>query len=230
MQTNIEVIAFDADDTLWANENHYRDAEDAFCALVRDYMPAATVSEELFKTEKANMPIYGYGAKAFTLSMIETLLRITKGEASAGLVEKVIALGKGLLQTPVKLLDGVPEVLARLNGDYRVVLATKGDLLDQGRKLLHSGLEKYFHHIEIMPDKQKKDYIKLLKNINCKPENFLMVGNSLKSDILPVMELGGYAVHVPYHVTWAWETIDQEIDNPRFLEAKNIREVLNMVS
>jgi putative hydrolase of the HAD superfamily len=138
-------------------------------------------------------------------------------------------MGKDLLQKPIELLDGVEEVLAKLNGDYRLVLATKGDLLDQERKLIKSGLEHYFHHIEIMSDKKKKDFQKLLKHLDCQPENFLMVGNSLKSDVLPVLELGGHAVHVPYHTTWAHETVSHRIEHENFLEAKNILEVIHIL-
>ncbi len=230
MRKDIEVIAFDADDTLWINEPKFRETEEKFCQLLKDHLPAETVSAELYKTETANMALYGYGAKAFVLSMIETLLRITDHRTGAELVQKVIAMGKELLQQPVEVLDGVKEVLIQLNGNYRLVVATKGDLLDQERKLLHSGLEEHFHHIEIMSDKQTDNYRKLLKNIGCQPEHFLMVGNSLKSDVLPVLELGGYAVHIPFHVTWAFEEVENTIDSPRFLEAKHISELLTMLA
>ncbi len=226
----IKVIAFDADDTLWVNEPNFQEAEKEFCTLLKGYLPGETVSSELFKTEIENLPLYGYGAKGFVLSMIETLVRITNNAASLELVQKVIDLGKGLLLKPIELLDGVEDVLVKLNGDYRLVMATKGDLLDQERKLSYSGLEKHFHHIIIMKNKKTADYVKLLKNINCEPENFLMVGNSLKSDVLPVLEIGGYAVHVPFHTTWAHEEIEEAIDNPKFLEASNITELLTILS
>ncbi|MCK9626581.1 MAG: HAD hydrolase-like protein [Bacteroidales bacterium] len=225
----IEVIAFDADDTLWVNEPNFRETEEKFCDLLKDYLPKESVSKELFSTEMGNLALYGYGVKSFVLSMLETLVRITNNSASLELVQKVILLGKELLQKSVELLDGVKEVLVKLNGDYHLVLATKGDLLDQERKLSNSGLEKYFHHIEIMSDKKTSDYSKLLKNINCEPENFLMVGNSLKSDIIPVLELGGYAVHVPFHITWVYEKIDYKIKNPKFTEANNITELLKIL-
>ncbi|MFA6713368.1 MAG: HAD family hydrolase [Bacteroidales bacterium] len=225
----IEVIAFDADDTLWVNEPNFRETEEKFCDLLKDYLPKESVSKELFSTEMGNLALYGYGVKSFVLSMLETLVRITNNSTSLELVQKVILLGKELLQKPVELLDGVKEVLVKLNGDYHLVLATKGDLLDQERKLSNSGLEKYFHHIEIMSDKKTSDYSKLLENINCEPENFLMVGNSLKSDIIPVLELGGYAVHVPFHITWSHEKIDYKIKNPKFTEANNITELLKIL-
>jgi len=225
----IEVIAFDADDTLWVNEPNFRETEEKFCDLLKDYLPKESVSKELFSTEMGNLALYGYGVKSFVLSMLETLVRITNNSTSLELVQKVILLGKELLQKPVELLDGVKEVLVKLNGDYHLVLATKGDLLDQERKLSNSGLEQYFHHIEIMSDKKTSDYSKLLENINCEPENFLMVGNSLKSDIIPVLELGGYAVHVPFHITWSHEKIDYKIKNPKFTEANNITELLKIL-
>ncbi len=176
---NIKIIAFDADDTLWVNETNFQETEAQFCELLAVYLPKEEVSKELFKTEMNNLELYGFGAKSFMLSMIETLVRITDGSANLSLVQNVIELGKELLQKPVELLDGVKEVLANLNGDYKLVLATKGDLLDQERKLRLSGLEKYFHHIEIMSDKQTAYYSKLLTNIGCSAENFLMVGNSV---------------------------------------------------
>lgn len=226
----IKTIAFDADDTLWVNEPYFQETEHKFCALLEDYLPHHTVAQELFKTEIANLPLYGYGVKGFMLCMIETISKVTENTAGLELVNKTIALGQELLQKPIELLDGVEEVLAKLNGNYRLVMATKGDLLDQERKLIKSGLEHHFHHIEIMSEKKEKDYRKLLKHLDCRAENFLMVGNSIKSDVLPVLELGGHAVHVPYHTTWAHEKVDHRIEHPNFLEAKNITEVLTILS
>ncbi len=226
---NIKVIAFDADDTLWVNETNFKDAETKYCELLAPYQSKEEVSKELFKTEMSNLDLYGFGAKSFMLSMVETLVGITNGSASTSLVQDVIDLGKELLQKPVELLNGVKEVLEKINGNYRLVLATKGDLLDQERKLHSSGLEKYFHHVEIMSNKQPEDYSKLLKNIDSSAYELLMVGNSLKSDILPVLELGGYAVHVPFHITWEHENSEEKISNPRFTEAKNIVELLTIL-
>lgn len=225
----MKVIAFDADDTLWVNEPNYQETEEKFCNLLKDYLPKESVSKELFKTEMANLTLYGYGAKGFMLSMIETLCRITNNSANTELVQNIILLGKELLQKPVALLDGVKDVLVKLNGKYRLVVATKGDLLDQERKLFKSGLENYFHHIEIMSDKKAENYVNLLKNVDCNPENFLMVGNSMKSDIIPVLELEGYAVHVPFHTTWIHETLELKIDNPKFREVQNITELLEIL-
>jgi len=226
---NIKVIAFDADDTLWVNEPYFQETEHKFCALLEDFLPHHTVSQELFKTEMQNLSLYGYGVKGFMLSMIETILNVSNNTANIELVNKTIQLGQELLKKPIDLLNGVEEVLKKLNGDYRLVMATKGDLLDQERKLINSGLEKHFHHIEIMSDKKVSDYEKLLKHLDCKPENFLMIGNSIKSDVLPVLEIGGYAVHVPYHTNWAHEKVSHKIDNPNFFEANNISEILTIL-
>jgi putative hydrolase of the HAD superfamily len=223
---DIKIIAFDADDTLWINEPYFQETEHKFCALLEDYLPHHTVSQELFRTEMENLPLYGYGVKGFMLCMIETISKVTENTARLELINKTINLGKELLQKPIQLIDGVEEVLKKLNGDYRLVMATKGDLLDQERKLILSGLEKHFHHIEIMSNKNKEDYQKLLKHLDCRSENFLMVGNSIKSDVLPVLELGGYAIHVPYHTTWVHEQINQENEKSDFLKVDKISEIL----
>lgn len=226
MNNKITTIAFDADDTLWVNEPYFQEIENNFCALLEDYMPQHSISQELFKTEMQNLPLYGYGAKGFILCMIETISRVSGGRASLQLIDKAIALGHELLQKPIELLSGVTETLDNLKGKYRLVVATKGDLLDQERKLQKSGLESYFHHIEIMSDKKERDYLKLLKHLDCKPENFLVLGNSIKSDILPVLELGGYAAHIPYHVTWTHEHHEQPVQHENYVALKTIDEIL----
>lgn len=226
---NIKVIAFDADDTLWVNEPYFREMEERFCQLLEDYLPHHTINKELFKTEMDNLELYGYGVKSFMLSMIETIGRITDNRADMKLVNKAIALGRELLNKPIEVFEGVEEILESLNGEYRVVMATKGDLLDQERKLIKSGLEKHFHHIEIMSDKKVSDYRKLLKHLDCDPSEFLMIGNSIKSDVMPVLELGGYAAHVPYHTTWAYEKVDVNIEDEKFFEAENISEVIHFL-
>ncbi|WP_316826241.1 HAD family hydrolase [Pedobacter miscanthi] len=226
MKNKITVIAFDADDTLWVNEPYFRETEEQFAGLLEDFMPRHSIMAELYKTEMANLPLYGYGIKGFMLSMTETAMRITMGKINPAIVEKVLELGKEMLNKPVVLLDGVEEVLKALHGKYRLVVATKGDLLDQQRKLTKSGLDHYFHHIEIMSDKQEKDYQKLIRHLDCKAEAFLMLGNSLKSDVLPVLNIGGYAVHIPFHTTWVHESIDHRIEHPNFYEMESLAEVL----
>lgn len=223
---HIKVVAFDADDTLWVNEPYFRKTEEAFCMLLQEYLSRHHLERELLKTELDNLPLYGYGVKGFVLSMTEAAIRITNGTISIQAISKILDLGKNLLNEPIELLEGVEEVLQSLQGKYRLVVATKGDLLDQERKLRKSGLGKYFHHIEIMSEKDDANYLKLIKHLDIQPHELLMVGNSLKSDILPVINIGGYAIHVPYHITWAHEVISHTIENERFQTVEHISEVL----
>ena len=226
---DLKVIAFDADDTLWVNEPYFQETEQKFCALLEDYLPHHTVAQELFKTELQNLPLYGYGVKGFMLSMVETALRITSNTASSDVIEKAIQYGKDLLAKPIELLEGVDEVLVALKDRFRLVVATKGDLLDQERKLKKSGIEHYFHHIEIMSDKQVADYEKLIRHLDISPNQFLMLGNSLKSDILPVLSAGGHAFHIPYHTTWAHEKVETKIDHENFRQIETVRDVLTIL-
>jgi len=222
----LKVIAFDADDTLWVNEPFFREAEDKFCSLLEDYLPHHSVTKELFKTELQNIPLYGYGVKGFMLSMVETALRVSENTVPLVVVEKAIQYGKDLLDKPIELLEEVETTLHQLKGKYRLVMATKGDLLDQERKLKKSGLESYFHHIEIMSDKQEADYRKLIRHLDIRPDEFLMIGNSLKSDALPVLAIGGHAIHIPYHTTWEHEKVSGTMEHPNFRQVESIKEIL----
>lgn len=222
----ITAIAFDADDTLWVNEPYFNETERKFCALLEDYLPHHAISQELYKTEVQNMALYGYGVKAFMLSMVETAIRVSGGTLPNEILDKIIQYGKEHLDKPIEMLDDVENVLKSLNGKYRLVLATKGDLLDQERKLKKSQLERYFHHIEIMSDKQEADYLKLIRHLDISPDGFLMIGNSIKSDVLPVLAIGGHAVHVPFYTTWVHEQVDHQISHPNFLQVEKLSEVL----
>lgn len=224
---NIKVVAFDADDTLWVNEPIYQETERQFCNMLEDYLPHHSVSKELLAVEIQNLSQYGYGIKSFILSMIETSIKISNGTLGTGMIQKIIDLGKEMIETPNELIDGVEDVLIALQGKYRLVMATKGDLLDQERKLERSGLAKYFHHTEIVSEKNEPEYHKLIRHLDIEPGEFVMIGNSLKSDILPILTIGGFGFHVPYHTTWAYEKIDKKIDHPKFKQLENIREVLN---
>lgn len=226
---SIKVIAFDADDTLWINEPYFRETEVEFCQLMESYSPQHTVARELLQTEIKNLSLYGYGIKGFMLSMIETALTVSGKTIDMNAVEKILSFGKSLLARPVEVLEGVPEVLTALKDKYRLVVATKGDLLDQERKLKNSGIDHFFHHVEVMSDKQEGDYRKLLKHLDIKPEEFLMIGNSLKSDVLPVLGIGGHAIHIPFHTTWEHERVDVHIDNPNFREIVHISEILSFL-
>jgi putative hydrolase of the HAD superfamily len=224
---NIKVVAFDADDTLWHNESYFQEVEHKFCQLLEEYLPQHTVERELLKTEIDNISLYGYGIKAFMLSMIETAIRISDSTIRVTVIEKIIALGKEMLDKPIEKLEGVDEVLNSLKGKYRLVVATKGDLLDQERKLKKSGLEHYFHHTEIMSEKAEADYVKLIRHLDIQPSEFLMIGNSLKSDVLPVLAMGGHGFHVPYHITWGHEKIEKMIEHINFREFKKLKEILD---
>ena len=229
MKKNITTIAFDADDTLWVNEPYFQEAEKQFCALLENYLPQHSISQELFKTEMKNLHLYGYGVKGFLLCMIETASRVSNETVSLDVIDKIIEIGHKLLQKPIELLDGVQETLEFLKDNYRLIVATKGDLLDQERKLKNSGLEHYFHHIEIMSEKKANDYQKLLKHLDCQPENFLMLGNSIKSDIIPVLELGANAAHIPYHVTWTREQQENNLKHKNFIQLKSINEITDFL-
>ena len=226
---NLKVIAFDADDTLFVNEPYFQETEQKFCALMSDYLSEQGLSQELFKTEVDNLHLYGYGIKGYTLSMIEAAMKISNKTLSVEAIERIIVFGKELLQKPIELLDGVEETLKSLYGNYKLVVATKGDLKDQRRKLHDSGLGAYFHHIEVMSDKQEKDYSDLLNRLEIKPKEFFMIGNSLKSDVLPVLGIGGYAAHVPYHTTWEHEKINHKVEHPNFRTMEKISDVLEIL-
>ncbi|HBA61831.1 MAG TPA: HAD family hydrolase [Elusimicrobia bacterium] len=224
--SHIKVIGFDADDTLWVNETHYRAAENKFCALLGKYLPPEKVSAALFKTEMRNLELYGFGAKGFILSALETALDVSGNAVPAATLRKILRMGRGLLDFPIELLPGVPAVLKKLRPRYRLVLITKGDLLDQERKLRESGLTRYLHHVEILSNKEKRDYKDLFATLGVKPREFLMVGNSMKSDILPVLGLGGRGIYIPFHVTWQHEKMAPvRLDKTRFRQAAKISEL-----
>lgn len=226
---NAKIIAFDADDTLWHNEPYFDEAQERFCKLFQDFASSQEILGLILNHQVKNLPIYGFGIKAFTLSMIETALKITDNNISGKGIEQIITIGKDLLQKPVELMPNVESVLQELHGNYKLVMATKGDLKDQHRKLHDSGIGHYFHHIEVLSDKTELDYEKMLGRLDIKAEDFLMIGNSLKSDVLPIINLGGYGIHVPYATTWEYEKIDFEIEHENFVALNNIKEVLNIL-
>ena len=201
----IQVIAFDADDTLWDNETYFQQAEAEYCRLLAHALPADGVSRELLATETRNTPLYGYGAKS-----------------NGHTIARILALGKTLLDMPVQPLPGVERTLRQLHGRYTLAVATKGDLLDQQRKLARSGLAHYFDHVEIMSDKRTDDYRRLMHTLRCPPEAFLMVGNSLRSDVEPVLAAGAWAAHVPFRLTWAHEQTHGGITSHRLLRLESI--------
>lgn len=224
------VLGFDADDTLWHNESIFERTHERYRALLAHYHDAATVDRTLLATELRNLDLYGYGIKGFTLSSIETAIQLTKGRIRADEIQELIELGRAMLAHPVELLDGVAETLAALGRRHRLLLITKGDLRDQERKLAKSGLAEHFRHVEIVSEKNPDTYAGIFRRHDIAVERFLMVGNSLKSDILPVLALGGAGAHVPYHVTWAAERVeDVPRADGRFFALKSLRELPDVV-
>ena len=230
MKTKFKIIAFDADDTLWVNETFFRETEEKFCALLSGFSTPDETMEVLFATEMQNLDEYGYGTKGFVLSMIETALKITGNKVPQQTLKPIIELGKTQINQPAELLDGVTETLDYLkNKGYKLIIATKGDLLDQERKLQKSKLEKYFHHVEVMSNKKTADYLKLIKHLEIAPEELLMIGNSYKSDIEPVLELGGFGIHIPYHITWIHEKTEEAEEHPNWIKLQTILEIKNLL-
>ncbi|MBE0650370.1 MAG: HAD family hydrolase [Bacteroidales bacterium] len=230
MKEQIKVIGFDADDTLWVNEPYYRETERLFAQLMSPVADEETVMKALIDMEVRNIPLYGYGAKGFMLSMIETVLEIAGQKTRSKFIEGVLTLGKTLLAKPVVLLDDAQNALQQLKDQYRLVLVTKGDLLDQERKLRKSGLHNCFHHIEILSDKKEENYQKLLQNLSIEPEAFMMVGNSLKSDVIPALKLGAWGVYIPYHTSWVHERTDEDPGKWRqFLELESLSKLANIM-
>jgi putative hydrolase of the HAD superfamily len=206
----IKVLAFDGDDTLWHNESRFSVTQGELRELVRRHVPDADVDSHLFEVEMRNLSLYGYGVKAFTLSMIETAIQLTDGRIPAADLHVILGWGKRMLTAPTELLDGVEAALRSAGERYSLLLITKGDLFDQESKLARSGLGDLFSGVEILSDKTAQSYRAVLARRDIKPEEFVMVGNSLRSDIVPVVAMGGRAVHIPYEVTWHHEHVPDD--------------------
>jgi len=205
----IEVVAVDADDTLWRNEEFFRGAEDLFLELVGPYVPdGVDLRDALTSVEVGNIALSGYGVKAFGLSMVECAVTVTAGRVPSSVIGQIVDHVHDLLRHPVEILDGVPEALAAIGSTHRLVLITKGDLVHQTRKVRTSGLEHHFEHVAVVLEKDPAAYARLLAEWGVDPATFAMVGNSVRSDVLPVVEIGGFGIHVPYHLTWHHEMVD----------------------
>jgi len=230
--SGIEVVAFDGDDTLWHSESHFVDAHEQFCALIEPYVDdRAVVDEKVVATERDNLAIYGYGAKAFTLSLIESALMLTECRITGEEIRAILDLGKGLLDHPVELLEGVEDVVAELAGTgRRLIVVTKGDLFHQEAKVAGSGLADRFDRVEIVSEKNADTYRRVMDAVDVAPGGFLMIGNSVRSDVLPVVELGGHAAHLPYVYTWELEVVpDADAARQGFHELSSIRELPALV-
>ena len=226
-------IAFDADDTLWDNEIYFRESEREFCKLINNHNSNLTEKEImpiLFDNEVGNLSIYGFGVKSFVLSAIEAAGKLLNNDVPYSIVSSIVQIGREQLMKPVTLLADVEDTLKQLkeSGKYRLVVATKGDLLDQESKIKRSGLEQYFERTIIMSDKREEDYRKMIKSLNCKPEKIVMVGTSFKSDMLAVVNLGGRGIYIPYHTTWAHEVVET-IEHERIVEITRLKEILELL-
>ena len=227
----LDAIAFDADDTLWHTEYYYRQTESRYLDLLASYgIAPQTVLDVLHRIEIANLAFFGYGIRGFTLSMIEAAVEVTGGQVRGADIQAIVDLGRAMTSHEIRLLPGAEESLASLGQQYPLLIITKGDVLDQESKINRSGLAKYFRHIEIISDKTPAAYSAILARHNIDPSRFLMVGNSLRSDIAPILALGGYAVHVPYELTWAHESAaDLPEDRGRFGEIPALNELVGWV-
>ncbi len=226
----ITTVGLDADDTLWHNETLFRLTHDRFCGLLADVTDPETAKARLSEVERRNLRLYGYGVKGFTLSMIETAMELTAGQAPASVIREILAAGREMLSEPVEPLPGVDHALAELSETYRLVLITKGDLLHQEQKLAASGLGDLFAAVEIVSEKDTETYRRVFERHGTGADQAVMCGNSPRSDILPALEAGAWAAHVPYVLTWEHELVDLPMDHPRFAELASISQLPDWVS
>ena len=227
----IDLVALDADDTLWHNEPLYTSARERFCALLERYNPSGVADEHLYEVEMRNLGHFGYGVKGFVLSMIETAIELTDDRIASGDVRTIIGWGRDMLSSPVALLEGVREAVEELAQQFPLIVVTKGDLLHQETKLASSGLGEYFKGIEIVSEKDARVYRSVMKRYGVAPDRFVMVGNSLRSDVLPVLEAGGHAVYVPYEMTWAHERVHPDrLADVQYHEVPHIRELAALLT
>jgi putative hydrolase of the HAD superfamily len=206
----IELVAFDGDDTLWHNESIFSMTHERFAALMAAYIEPAEIRDRLLATEMRNLDLFGYGVKSFTLSMIETAIELSRGAITGNEIQAIIDAGRSMLRHPVELLDGAVDAIEQLRDTHQLMLITKGDLFDQESKLARSGLGDHFDAVEIVATKDERSYERILRRHKVEADEFVMIGNSPRSDIVPVLALGGWAVHVPHPLTWAHERLEDE--------------------
>ena len=222
----IEIIAFDADDTLWHNEKYYTESKDVFVNILKRFHDEEWIGERLDKTEMQNLNRYGYGIKSFTLSMIETAIQLTEGRINGNEIQEIISIAWEMLRQPIEVFPGVHETIETLKNDYKILLITKGDLFEQEAKIARSGLGDLFDGIEIVSEKNPAAYQEIVNRYQVKPENFLMAGNSLKSDVLPVVAIGGIGVHIPFETTWVHELVaEKDLEGKEFAQLENLSEL-----
>ena len=221
-------VFFDADDTLWENESYFREAEHRFALLLSDYAPEKDIVDMLMQKQEENIPVYGYGSKTYLIGMLDAATELCGEDFSSRIYLKTKQIIHDLAYHEFHLINGIEDVLKALRRKYRLAVATKGDLPEQMNKYRESGLQKYFHHIEVMEKKSEEDYLAMAAKLDIRPQDMVMVGNSVKSDIAPVINIGGAAIHVPHEVTWAHEMMDIP-DSERVIEVKNIREIVKIL-
>ncbi len=226
--SGLDLIAFDADDTLWHNLIHFENTEQKFGALFSGHAPAEDATRHLMEMEKRNIKLYGFGVKSFTLSMIESAIEISGGKVEAETISKLIAMGRDMLDHEIELLPHVEDTLKALHKDFKLLLITKGDLHHQERKVLASGLAHYFEGVEIVSDKKPATYEKICKRYGGRVSHTLMAGNSIKSDVLPMIHAGGFGAYVPFEITWDHEHEDVPKDTPRYFEVEDLRGVVDL--
>ena len=228
--SKLDIIAFDADDTLWHNLIHFDDAQKKFGEIFKNYLPEAEAIATLEKTESRNIKLYGFGTKSFTLSMIEAAIEVSGGAVDAPTIAKLIATGRDMLDHDIELLPHVEDTLKALHGDYKLLLITKGDLHHQERKVLGSGLAHYFDGVEIVSDKKPETYQRIAKHHGSTTQKMLMAGNSIRSDVLPMIQAGGVGVYVPFEMIWDHEHEEVPVETERFYEVKDLRGVVELVN
>lgn len=225
----LTTIGFDADDTLWQNESFFRLTQDRFTELLRDYAEPDHLQDRLLEAERRNLGHYGFGVKGFVLSMIETAIEVTDERVPSRIIGEIMAAGREMLAHPIELLPHARDSVEHLAESHKVILITKGDLLDQERKLAQSGLGDLFHGVEIVSDKKPKVYAAIFARHGSAADEAMMVGNSLKSDVLPVLEVGGWGVHVPHGLTWALEHAEAPQDHAKFFTLQNLAALPDLV-
>jgi putative hydrolase of the HAD superfamily len=227
---SLTAIGFDADDTLWQNEYFFRMTEEKFAGMLSDFAESDHITERLLQAERRNLEFYGYGIKGFTLSMIETAIEVTEDKVPAAVLHDILRIGREMLRHPVETLPYVRETLMDLHGHYHLVLITKGDLFDQERKLAQSGLGELFDDIQIVSEKNSSTYQRIFGLSGRSPQESMMVGNSLKSDVIPAIEAGSVGVHIPHDLTWVHEHAEPPLSNPRFHSIEHLGELPELLT
>lgn len=226
----INTVCLDADDTLWHNETIFRLNQKRFVDLLSDHADEPVMMDRLATIERRNLRLYGYGVKGFTLSMIETAMELCEGSAPPHIIREILAAGREMLNHPVEPLPGVDGVVTELAAQYRLILITKGDLIDQERKLAASGLGEHFSAVEIVSEKDRSTYERIFQRHGLPPEQTAMAGNSMKSDVIPPIEAGAWGIHIPYHITWAHELASAPEGHPRYVTLSHINELPNWIA